>query len=327
MSDLWYPIQGLRRNGYVVIFHVAGHDLQGYRRRHKKPKPVVSRQYILPNGEAVVREDWETMSYVTYNEDGHTEDLPKWLWPAIFRPVDPARYPDKLPDAIVRRTPKGFEPAQASPPAPPLPKMDLTIRVYSPSGNIERGEVEIRAIRALRTARLMPWVIQAKLQTGLGFLADWAKSGEETIAINDPTPKWEPTGADIDDAQVVMGWFVQLNPPEMWPSTLEAAALARLDPTGRNAIEKTMWTRARKPDAMNSYQEILAWRALDPPMSWAEIARTAGMGDRYAARRHYDEALEKLWRAANGLPVFSGTTDQMQALRERNRLHRQREGV
>ena len=146
-----------------------------------------------------MREDWETISYCTLNEDGHPEDLPKWHWPTIFRPVDPQRYPDALPEPIVRWTPKGFEPAKASPPAPPVPKLDLTIRVYAPMGRIERPEVEVRCIRALRTARLMPWIIQTKLQTGLGFLADWAKSGEDLIAINDPTPKWEPTGADIDD--------------------------------------------------------------------------------------------------------------------------------
>src|SRR5262249_24893984 len=119
-------------------------------------------------------------------------------------------------------------------------------------------------------------------------------------AINDAKPRWEPTHKDISDADVAMGWFAALDPPEL--------------------------RFGRPVTYFNGYQICLVLRAMDPPLSRAmigsEIGRSEGRG-----RQLYDKAVEKITRAANGLPIRwpLKTKDQIAALKDRNKQYAQRE--
>jgi hypothetical protein len=118
---------------------------------------------------------------------------------------------------------------------------------------------------------------------------------EPQVADKDWRPPFEPNGKDRDDYLIAIAWFTALNPPELWP-------------------------KKRRMESFNRAQYALVYRALDPPASWSYMANKWSTTPE-RAKRIYADALEQVWRAANGQPVLRHVevADQIGQLRKRNR--------
>ena len=68
---------------------------------------------------------------------------------------------------------------------------------------------------------------------------------------------------------------------------------------------------------------MLVLRSLGHPWSFGKIADKWGLTPD-GARKLYVRSIEAIWRVANGMPAYSwvSTVDQIEALRERNRMAR-----
>lgn len=184
---------------------------------------------------------------------------------------------------------------------------DSSLLTYSQPGEITRDEAEARILRAILTDGLRPWKQGERLRRAWPQeLIDWAEA-QKTLAEDpraDTRERFVPSPDDISDSLVAMKWFAALDPPQL----------------RREAI-LTEFTRD---------QVLLILRALEPPYTWRQIGRheLVGRVSHTQARRFYRDALERIWRAANGFKVFDHVTvrDELAALRERNRVFK-REGV
>lgn len=105
---------------------------------------------------------------------------------------------------------------------------------------------------------------------------------------------------DHSDFDIAMAWFAALNPPELWH-------------------------KRREPWSLNRLQWVLIYRALDVPLTFAEIAHEFHVKQ---SRAHvlYRDAIEACWRVANGKSAYKHLSklDRMAALRERNTFHHRR---
>lgn len=248
--------------------------------------------------------------YRVKHEGQWREDLPENATPVFWKPIKDT-YPYKLPDPVSPWRIQSEVAWQSSPVPPRRPKpksMDVEMGRYSERPNISEHEAEIRMIRAIRTECVTPnrGVDGMKVSEGLNALADWAA---ENIDAEAPE-RWEPTPRDVTDAEICMAWFARLNPPEFTQRYGETVYL-QLGPLDR------------KP---NRYQAALVWRAIDPPVQWKRIADALGCSEP-TAQRYYERSLEAIADIANGRSVglFKSlgirVKDQMQMVRERNRVH------
>lgn len=181
---------------------------------------------------------------------------------------------------------------------------DSSLVTYSPSGVVSMGEAEARVLRAILTDGLRPWKRGEPVRAWPQEFLDWAdaqkKMAEDPKA--DIRERFVPTRDDIRDSLVAMTWFAALDPPQ-------------LRPDGYGTINQD-FTRD---------QVLLILRALEPPFTWRQIGRHQLIGCSHTqARKHYREAVERVWRAANGLQVFKHVRvrDELAALKERNRAHK-----
>lgn len=230
--------------------------------------------------------------------------------PSTWRPLDPARWAHPLPEPVDVARPPLRQPAPTdsgeTTTDTSLWWLDPVQITYAKPGDpISLREAEGRVMRAV--AACAPNEGRAlKSMTAGDMLANLATAAALALGEDDGeplyySPRFEPTGQDRDDFLTAMAWFTALNPIELHHQRRQA------------------WD-------LNQRQRILVWRAQVRPFPWAEIGRTIRRSPT-RARQLYDDAIEKCWRAANGLKLFREfkPKDVMAELRRGNRMHRGRE--
>lgn len=191
---------------------------------------------------------------------------------------------------------------------------DASLVTYSPQGDVTLAEAEARVLRAILTDALRPWKhgaqqVRAWPQEFTDWIEAQRKLAEDPKA--DLRERFAPSRDDIRDSLVAMGWFAKLDPPQLRPGASDAHA------SGASAPIREEFTRD---------QVLLILRAIEPPYTWRQIGQHELVGgvSHTQARRFYKEAIDRVWRAANGMPVFKHVSvrDELGALRERNRAHK-----
>lgn len=106
--------------------------------------------------------------------------------------------------------------------------------------------------------------------------------------------------ADHRDRLTAMAWFAALNPTELRDPGMPVFSLV-------------------------DEQKVLIWRA--ERLSFIHIKNLLGLSHRECARRLYTEAIEMIWRAANGRQVYPhvATMNQIKLLQTRDRAYHNRE--
>ena len=186
---------------------------------------------------------------------------------------------------------------------------DATQVVYAPAGHVSRDQAEARVLRAILTDGMRPYKLNSALSRAWPQeLIEWAEA-QKALAEDpkaDLRERFVPSPDDVSDSLIAMKWFAALDPPQ-------------LRPDGEYTISEN-FTRD---------QVLLILRALEPPYTWRQIGRHELVGpvSHTQARKFYREALERIWRAANGFKVFEHVSvrDELGALRERNRAHKRSE--
>lgn len=314
----WYPVSALRRANVRVRILWCGRMIEAARVRIPRTGRFgwVMRS---EDGDIVFLPPTEIVSY-RHSETGDLITLPadsiaaRWGdEPEAWQPLVPGLWPDPLPEPL--RTPEprsgridgpGHRPVEMSRETAEDRRRgqwwrDETRITYEPEGEVTLAMCEGRLMRAVSWCGAGAGLTLATRDTSqvLADLADaaglaWGQAGSvEAIAA-----RFEPTPADRDDFDVAMGWFVRLNPPELWHA------------------KRSLWS-------FNARQKILLWRAKQVPETFAEIGARLRMSDT-RAKQLYRDAIDKCHRAANGQRVRHHVTtiDQMAAVRARNRLAR-----
>ena len=183
---------------------------------------------------------------------------------------------------------------------------DISNIKYEPKGEVSQRMAEARVMRALAWCGAgKPMTVGGSPMTSLvreiGEEAARALAEIEQITPPDVAPRFRPLPLDHKDFDVAMGWFVALNPPELWNSR-------------------------RLPWGLSRLQRVILWRSLATPLSFAEIAHECRWMDYQRAQQAYADGIDKVWRAANGKRVHKQlkVRDQIAALRERNRASKRR---
>jgi len=178
---------------------------------------------------------------------------------------------------------------------------DITQIKYEPPGEVTARHCEGRALRAMAHCGAMRDRDLGKIRVD-PTLAEVAEAVR--AASSDVDRGWldrfRPLPMDESDFETAMKWIVALNPVEM-----------------RH--------KSREPWSLSRGQLVLLYRALDVPLSWADIGRERQFsvsGTR--VQNIYKQTVEACLRAANGKQAFPWLkgTDQVKALRERNRAYR-----
>ena len=94
---------------------------------------------------------------------------------------------------------------------------------------------------------------------------------------------------------------------------------------GRDFLEAMRWfTALGRPGArLSRRQRILIAKSGDRVATWSEIGIVLGL-KRQRVEQLYDSAIDACHRVANGGHAFKQETDQIEAVRERNRAHKRR---
>lgn len=307
----WYPIAALTRADTAVRFLLGSGEVTG-------------RLRIARNG---------GRRFQALRDAGDWLDLPQHAEPDLWRPLKSADWPDPLPEPatlavagqmvsqsgkrrwdarsqqaelaarIKAETEAEVEaahgPAEETAPAtgrrPERWWLDAAAVSYSEPGRVSITEAEARLCRALLTDRLHPAHYSPMIGTTSAALGSLVA---EHISSADARPaRFEPTPRDLDDYLVAMAWFAALNPPDL------------------RVVHRAF--------ALNAEQRLLAWRALEPPLSWRQIAQRTG-SNHTSVRTSHHRALVRVKRAANGEQVipYADLADPMEALRARNRAAR-----
>ena len=160
---------------------------------------------------------------------------------------------------------------------------DATRISYEPAGSVAPRMAEGRMMRAVCYDRLIKMDMRP-YRTNAAVMAD-LKRGFEAL-IGDPTHDWrppfEPVGRDFQDYLTVMGWLADAG-----------------------------WAKPAR--------DVVRWRAMDPPLSFAEIGdhiHKTGEGARHILARF----VGRVTAGANAR--HSPRIDGIEALRERNRAHK-----
>ena len=267
----------------------------------------------------------KALRWATYR-DGEVVWLPPqreartWgLAPEWWRPAQPEHYPGRLPEPIAMRARPNWPP----PPAPDTGKMiesddpakagnrsawwlDPAAITYSPPGEISRAEAEGRVMRAVSCAGVDRAALGMGPDLTGAVLADLMDAIDAALGAGDDSAlpaiveRFQPLPADHGDWLVAMAWFSVLNPPEEWHGRRQA------------------W-------ALNQRQRLLIWRSGTQPYSWTVIAGEINRS-KTRARQLYEDAIDKVSRAANQQRVFDHFTprDHMADVRAGNAAHRRR---
>ncbi|MGH6815518.1 MAG: hypothetical protein ACREC6_07430 [Hyphomicrobiaceae bacterium] len=332
-ASQWYPPNAMRRGRVAVRVQWNGREFVAIRLLHPKEKRW--RWATYRNGEIV----WLPPRHRAAEWGGE---------PQCWQPCDAAAWRDPLPDPIAGPLPPrlarpGLSPGSeagrdrrvlqaeaadriradieaeigpdiASPDGRPSEQVrqrdtgwwrDPAAVGYEPEGQVSLRMAEARVLRAVAVAgngtagvgprhrsTLGPWMDAVAAAFG-ETIVEGADGSALAVAV-----RFEPTPRDTDDWLTAMTWFTALNPPELR-------------------------SKRAAPWSFNRLQQLLVWRAMTPPVSWARIGRHIGRS-RTRAGQLYAEAVDKVWRTANGLPVYKHAViaDQLALLRARNRAYR-----
>lgn len=181
---------------------------------------------------------------------------------------------------------------------------DATLVTYSQPGAISVSEAEARVSRAILSDGIRcrtEHVLEERTSTALQDLVA-AAFDAEVATITEWLLRFNSLPQDRADEEIAMLWFAKINPPELH-------------------------SRGRRPaEHFTREQRVLVWRALS--RGWRDIGEDLCCSDTQA-KRIFGGALDQVWRAANGWPVFDHVTvqNQLAALKARNRQARHMEGV
>ena len=201
-KDVYYPICALTRDHYPVWFplpglrlksgeQMQGAEVVGIRKTYRKNQPS------------------ENVVYRVRRADLSYEDLPKFMTPTLFRPLNLVRYPDPLPlpATLAGDVPWGSEHPPITPPDDPLP-LDWP-RPYAFAPDISREEIEVRVLRGLKTERARGVDDQGlrgpAWKTGSDVLAAMQGGGAITVQA------WQPDRRDIGDWPRVREWLRRID--------------------------------------------------------------------------------------------------------------------
>ena len=260
------------------------------------PSPIVKVWGLLDGGKKLVSRGAKPNVHLWATwERERCHPLPPGVTPSVWQPQHPDRWKAPLPDPV-------------APFVTPMPATDViaespqwwrdinTIR-YEDIGSISQRMAEGRVMRAV--AACGEGIASHHVRTFSSMLAEFASEHHGSdYPVNDYAPRLRQTRDDIADFDVAMAWFAALNPPDLRNGSAEA------------------WS-------FNRSQKVLVLRSLGHPWSFGKIADKWGLTPD-GARKLYVRSIEAIWRVANGMPAYSwvSTVDQIEALRERNRMAR-----
>lgn len=198
--------------------------------------------------------------------------------PLLWRPIDESRWVYMLPEPVPISRPRASSPLPLAPPAEKGETWweDETQVSRSPEGSVSLREAEARVLRALRTMRAISFSGPSQ-KTSADVLARISAAPltfllEEAQASESWSPRFEPSGRDLDDFLTASAWFQSL---------------------------RSMRATGPRPGYFNRAQMALVLRSADPPWTWASIGDKWGVsGER--ARQIYQASIKKVWEAANG---------------------------
>lgn len=319
MSETWYPVTSdCPRVGIPVLVQWAGRQFRAARWPIKGSNDVAwvsiingERQWLPPAKEAARWGD-EPDAWRPENPEQWRAPLPApliavvprmWSSRQSFQAVDDASSAD-----LAREMEQARESARASTDIEFESEefatqwwRDATQITYSSPGQVSKREAEGRIMRALSWCGAGAGLtLHARTpQTILSAIADFMDGMDEPSLT-----RFRPLNQDHDDFDVAMAWFSKLYPPDF---------------RGRH---HRAWS-------FNRVQKVLLWRARPVPVSFVKIAKRFGISKQaaiglYSGTPKQAGAIDRVWRAANDLPVYPQTpvVDHMAALRERNRRAR-----
>jgi len=167
---------------------------------------------------------------------------------------------------------------------------------YEPAGEVTTRNCEGRLMRALAWCGASDF--KERTAVNAEVLAEVAAVSADA---GEPEPglTFKPLPSDRRDFETAMAWFTALSPPEHWRPGRE--------PWSFSQIQKILVIRARPmPPSYDTIAEVLSY-----------VKRKSMSGE--WVRQQFKKGVERCLKAANGEEIYPGITDQVAALRERNR--------
>lgn len=262
-----YRISTLDVEGRIVWFTVGDQEALGFLRYTNAGKP----RYRLRLGPT------------------HSEDLPKFMWPSLWRPIKPEAWPEPLPEpAWPDRTPKREQGTSSigearSEGGTGWPYADIRLGQPGEAPETEK-ECEARFLRMLRTAHVLNREVRRSGSAWPPALIVEARLIEKRLRSSKTgTLPWL-SSSDYDDFHIDRS---ELNArAELWLPT-------RRD-IGDYEAGINKWLPAADVDAWL----LFGLRAANPQFSWRQIAEREGMTVEDIHER-YDAAVSRLFRNAS----------------------------
>lgn len=171
---------------------------------------------------------------------------------------------------------------------------------YEPAGEVTTRNCEGRLMRALAWCGASDF--RERTAVNAEVLAEIADAVAEIDIAPDPFASFKPLPTDRRDFETAMAWFTALSPPEHWRPGREPWSLSQL--------QKVLVVRARPmPPSYDTMAEVF---------SYVRKKKISGEW----LRQQFKKGVERCCRAANGHEVYPGISDQIAALRERNRSYK-----
>jgi len=174
--------------------------------------------------------------------------------------------------------------------------------IYEPRGKVTREMADGRLMRAVSwcgAGQMTYRDFETYMRLSSPTLQAVIAAVYDSVAVDDRTmPRFVPLPQDRTDFLEAMRWFTALG--EIGP---RAYAF--------DQSNEPLWQLSRP-------QRVIVWRARPVPVSYADIGRQLGVSHTTARSMHRD-AIETVWKASNAPKLVEAP---IQALRERNRLHR-----
>ena len=198
MTHVYYPIYALTRDGYPVFFPLSGVRLESG--EQMPGTEVVGLRKTFGKGRST-----ERVVYRVRRADLSYEDLPGFMYPTLFRPLNMQKYPDDLPPpaTLTGEVDWGSEHPPMLPPDDPAP-LDW-VGPYALPPCISLDEIEVRVMRGLKTERAKGvddrGLHGPSFKTGSDVLNGMLGGGAITIQ------GWVPDKRDIGDWPLVREWL------------------------------------------------------------------------------------------------------------------------
>ncbi|MGL5734177.1 MAG: hypothetical protein ACRCYS_04850 [Beijerinckiaceae bacterium] len=213
-------------------------------------------------------------------EHGRTEDLPEWAYPALFRPIDPSKYPADLPEPSAILLPQGGPKPRVL--EEPEPTDDYYFRPpYNLAPFIHPREAEVRFIRGLRTQSIL------EAPPAKGRALDWPR--EYIIAARVVEERLRAAKDDTNP-----DFYIDMSELEARPVRFSPTRLDLTDYLENNVVS---WAKhVRKPEI----RKVLELRAAVPSWSFAQIDDGLNLSKGTASAK-YKAAIASIFTEANNL--------------------------